>query len=80
MAERYIYRGGRVMKLRKGVILKDYLRRRPDAILVNKPPSAATMRKWMNSGVARALDGCRVEPDGRCPHGLPSWLLVLGHV
>jgi hypothetical protein len=23
-------------------------------------------------------DGCIVEPDGRCPHGYRSWLLVAG--
>ena len=25
-----------------------------------------------------ATDGCCVEPDGVCPHGHPSWLIVLG--
>ena len=25
----------------------------------------------------RATDGCTVEPDGTCPHGHSSWLLVL---
>ena len=24
-----------------------------------------------------ATDGCFVEPDGLCPHGHPSWLIVL---
>ena len=24
-----------------------------------------------------ATDGCLVEPDGLCPHGHPSWLIVL---
>lgn len=24
-----------------------------------------------------ATDGCQVEPDGLCPHGHPSWLIVL---
>ena len=43
-----------------------------------KPPSVATMAKWMNDGVAKAVDGCRVEPDGRCEHGSPSWLLRMG--
>jgi hypothetical protein len=31
-------------------------------------------------GGCEALDGCWVEPDGTCPHGKPSWLLVLGYV
>lgn len=29
-------------------------------------------------GVARATDGCDIEPDGICEHGHPSWLLHLG--
>ena len=45
-----------------------------------KRPSIATMERWLDSGVAKATDGCRVEPDGRCPHGCPSWLLVLGYI
>ena len=43
-----------------------------------KAPGIATMEKWMNDGVAKATDGCRVEPDGVCPHGHQSWLLRLG--
>ena len=27
-----------------------------------------------------ATDGCRVEPDGICEHGQPSWLLHLGSI
>ena len=34
-----------------------------------KRPPLATMERWMDDGVARATDGCRVEPDGTCPHG-----------
>lgn len=43
-----------------------------------KPPSIATMQRWMNDGVAKATDGCDVEPDGHCEHGKPSWLLEMG--
>jgi hypothetical protein len=43
-----------------------------------KTPSIKTMENWMENGVAKATDGCRVEPDGHCPHGKPSWLLELG--
>lgn len=32
------------------------------------------------TGIAEAEDGCRVETDGRCPHGYSSWLLVLGWI
>ena len=43
-----------------------------------KPPQTATMEKWVYNGVAKATDGCSVEPDGDCPHGHPSWLKVMG--
>lgn len=43
-----------------------------------KPPTVKTMMRWMSDGVAKAVDGCRVEPDGTCQHGSPSWLLKLG--
>lgn len=43
-----------------------------------KRPSIATMERWMSSGVAKATDGCTVEPDGHCEHGKPSWLIVEG--
>lgn len=45
-----------------------------------KEPSLKTLEKWMADGVARATDGCRVEPDGQCQHGKPSWFLVLGMI
>lgn len=44
----------------------------------HKVPSEKVMEKWLSDGVARAKDGCRVEPDGYCEHGSPSWFLVLG--
>lgn len=43
-----------------------------------REPSLKTMERWMSDGVAKAADGCRVEPDGHCPHGKPSWILKLG--
>lgn len=45
-----------------------------------KPPSVKTMERWMADGIARATDGCKVEPDGTCPHGCESWMLVLGMI
>lgn len=45
-----------------------------------KQPSLATMAKWVSSGIAKATDGCKVEPDGTCPHGKPSWLIELGFI
>jgi hypothetical protein len=45
-----------------------------------KRPSMATLEQYVFDGVARATDGCRVEPDGHCEHGHASWLMVLGYV
>ena len=38
----------------------------------------AFMRELMLESVFDAADGCRVEPDGRCPHGYSSPLILLG--
>lgn len=43
-------------------------------------PSFRKLERWVFDGVAEATDGCRVEPDGTCPHGHSSWLLVLGYM
>lgn len=43
-------------------------------------PSIAELESWMNEGGCEATDGCWVEPDGTCPHGCKSWLLVLGMI
>ena len=51
-----------------------------DEMKRNKRPSIATMERWVCEGVARATDGCRVEPDGVCEHGAQSWLIVLGYM
>jgi hypothetical protein len=45
-----------------------------------KPPTLKTLERWSDSGIAKATDGCRVEPDGTCEHGCQSWLLVLGFI
>ncbi len=43
------------------------------------PPSWDTIAKWeREKGQCKALDGCKVEPDGSCPHGYPSWLAWRG--
>lgn len=41
-------------------------------------PTLRTIERWAWDGVARATDGCEVEPDGICPHGHPSWMIRLG--
>jgi len=43
-----------------------------------KRPSLKTLERWSMDGVAKATDGCTVEPDGVCSHGAKSWLLVEG--
>ena len=45
-----------------------------------KQPSLRTMERWVLDGVAKATDGCKVEPDGTCPHGCVSWLIKLGYI
>lgn len=47
---------------------------------VKRVPSLSTLERWSFDGVAKATDGCRVEPDGTCPHGCKSWLIVLGYI
>lgn len=43
-------------------------------------PSMKALEHMAFDGVARATDGCQVEPDGTCPHGYPSWLMQLGYL
>jgi hypothetical protein len=43
-------------------------------------PSMAQIEAWVCDSVCNATDGCQVEPDGHCPDGHASWLLVLGLV
>ena len=45
-----------------------------------KQPSMKTLEKWSFDGFAKTIDGCRVEPDGICQHGMPSWLLALSYI
>ena len=45
---------------------------------MEEPPSEEKMMEWMGYGVAEATDGCRVELDGYCEHGNPSWFIELG--
>lgn len=45
-----------------------------------KEPSLATLIRWERNGTCKTPDGCVVEPDGQCEHGLDSWLLMLGYI
>ena len=58
----------------EAVLLSKKRRRR------NPTPSIEDLIRWEASGGCEATDGCWVEPDGRCEHGKPSWLLALGMI
>jgi len=45
---------------------------------VKNPPTTKTLEKWMDQASVKATDGCKVDPDGHCRHGKPSWLLAMG--
>ena len=41
-------------------------------------PDDEQLEFWVYDSVCEATDGCRIEPDGVCQHGHPSWLRYLG--
>lgn len=43
-------------------------------------PNLEQLWEWEADAGCEALDGCWVELDGYCPHGLPAWTLVMGVV
>ena len=57
------------------------LKKGPAAGMQVTVPDYETLREWMEeeSG-CEALDGCWVEPDGKCEHGYVSWLRSLGMI
>lgn len=58
---------------------QEYLKQKRSSRAKTKQPTLATLQEWFNEeGGCEATDGCWVEPDGYCPHGCPSWMLVLG--
>ena len=48
------------------------------------PDEPDDMFSWLEdaeeTGMCEATDGCIVEIDGVCPHGKPSWAIVMGLV
>lgn len=68
----------------KRCAIGDYGReRREDGIkhvATTPTPTVEQLQAWDFDGICEATDGCRVEPDGRCPHGHTSWLRVVGIV
>lgn len=80
-----IYRDNHFFTAKPGKTLADlkadgYFERHPDAIVCKSQPGVQTLNKWANDSFCKALDGCKVEPDGICQHGAPSWLLALGYI
>ena len=71
-------RGLRVLK--DGADFAAYKERYPSAILIKKVPSIETLEKWEEKGYCKAIDGCKVEPDGECSHGYPSWLMAMNFI
>lgn len=72
-----------VRRLKPGVTIETYRERvpsTPQAIEISRIPKFQTLERWIEDGVARAIDGCRVEIDGDCPHGYPAWTKYLGFV
>jgi len=54
--------------------------REPDEAFVVPPTIEELMADESAYGMVEAAcaEGCMVEPDGYCPHGKPSWLIVKG--
>lgn len=65
-----------IKTLKTGITLEDYRKRYPDAIKIKKP-TISQLEQWRYNDECEATDGCRIEPDGYCKHGYPSWLLAL---
>ena len=78
----YMLINGHVRRIKPEITVEQMRERHPDMTIEKccAPPCMATMERWVSNGVARALDGCRVEPDGTCEHGKPSWLISLGFI
>ena len=66
-------------QLKQGASFADYKSKYPSARKA-KVPSIKTLERWSNDCVCKTPDGCRVEPDGICPHGWNSWLIILGYM
>lgn len=63
--------------LKVGVTVEKYRELYPSARVV-RVPGLKSLENMSFNGIARAVDGCRIEPDGDCQHGFPSWLKVMG--
>jgi len=46
-------------------------------VIKTKIPTMKTVMKWDYDGYSKTPDGCKVEPDGTCPHGFPSFARIM---
>ena len=65
--------------LKEGISIEAYQAKYPSAIKVSVP-SMAHLEHYVSHAICPTPDHCRVEPDGVCSHGYPSWLLILGYI
>jgi hypothetical protein len=73
------YKFYKLYSLKPGVDASVFFAENPQFRKVeSEKPDMDTLEEWLFDGVCESTDGCMVEPDGICPHGHPSWLLVLG--
>jgi len=78
----YMLIGESVRRMKPDVTVEYMKDKYPDIRIetCKKPPTIKTMERWMNDCYARTMDGCKVEPDGECDHGYPSWPRALGFI
>lgn len=50
----------------------------PDHFVAYPRPSFKSLERMVFDGIATTPDKCRTEVDGSCPHGLPSWTVIMG--
>ena len=73
-------------RLRSGVNFADFCKKHPNSsihkitydININDPKQMDKLQNMVFDGTCFTPDGCIVEPDGSCEHGLKSWLLIYG--
>jgi len=71
-----VYSNERGLKvLKEGITLAEYQDKFPSAIEVDVP-SIEQLEEWVFDSLCETPDGCQVEPDGKCHHGYPSWLII----
>lgn len=73
----YIPEISKLARLKEGKTIDELKTRYPKAHYAS-PPKLEKIKSWLNDGYSEATDGCRVEPDGTCPHSCESWLIVMG--